>query len=115
MNECTRMSIAKFFNHAVSGYRRDYPRSKYEMGLGLSIGCLVAVVFRQTPALFWLGTAWAIAWSGFYHWALIVAIRKEGRKGDLDYDRSGKYRLSKEYWDTESATSTKAKKAKVKR
>jgi hypothetical protein len=82
------------------------------MGLGLSIGCLVAVVFRHTPALFWLGTAWAIAWSAFYLWAFIVAIRIDARKGDLDYDRRGKYKLSKEYWDTESATASKAKRKK---
>ena len=109
------MSISNFFNHAVAGYRRDYPRSKFEMGLGLSIGLLFALGFKQSPALSLLGVASAIAWSAFYLWALIVAIRLDARKGDLDYDRRGKYKLSKEYWDTESATSTKAKKAKVKR
>jgi hypothetical protein len=109
------MGIATFFDHAVTGYRRKYPRSKYEMGVGGSIGVLIAIVFKQNPILFWLGTAVAIAWSGFYFCAMFVAIRLEARKGDLDYDRRGKYRLSKEYWDTESASSARAKKAKSKR
>lgn len=108
------MSIAKFFNHAVEGYRDRYPRSKYEMGLGLSVGGVVAVVFQHSPVV-WVGIGWAIAWSAFYLWALITATRLAGRKGDLDYDRRGKYKLSKEYWDTESATSAKAKTAKRKR
>jgi len=115
MNECLRMTFAKFLNHAVAGFRRDYPRSKNEGAFGLSIGCLVAVVFKDSPVLFWLGTVSAIAWFGFYLWALIVALRLDARQGDLDYDRRGKYKLSKEYWDTESATSTRANKAKTKR
>src|SRR4029453_9177049 len=101
------MIFAKFFNHAVMGFRRQYPRSKYEGGFGLSLGCLVAVVFKESPALFWLGTVSAIAWFGFYLLALVFAVRLDARQGDLDYDRRGKYKLSKEYWDTESATSTK--------
>lgn len=110
-----RMSMAKFLNRAVAGYRRDFPRSNYEMGLGLSAGGLVALGFKQTPTLFWLGIAWGTAWSALYLWAFIVAMKMDSRKGDLDYDQSGKYKLSKEYWDTESATSTKAKRAKSKR
>ena len=106
------MIVTKFFDHAVKGYRGGYPRSKYEMGIGLSTGALIAVLFREIPALFWFGTAWAIGWAGFYLWALIVAIRINSRRGDLDYDRKGKFSLSKEYWSTESATTAKARKKK---
>jgi len=106
------VSIVKFFDHAVTGYGPSYPRSKYEMGLGLSIGGLVAVIFRQNAALFWLGTAWAIAWAGLYLWAFVAATRMAARKGDLEYDRRGKFSLSREYWNTESATSAKARKKK---
>ena len=109
------MTIGTFFNHAVEGFGPRYPRSKYEMGLGLSVSGLVAISFEQVATIFWLGIASAVAWFGFYLWAFIVALKILGRKGDLDYDRRGKYKLSKEYHDTESASSAKAEKAKSKR
>ena len=109
------MSIAKFFDRAVTGWREDYPRSRSEAGIGLSLGLLVSIVFSHIPILFWLGLACGALWTGFYLWAFVVAVRMFAREGDVNYDRRGKYKLSKEYWDTESATSAKAKKSKSKR
>jgi hypothetical protein len=109
------MSIPSFFNHAVEGWGRRYPRSKYVMGLGLSLCGLVAISFEQTSTFFWLAIASAIAWLGFYLSAFIVDLRTSGKNGDLDYDRRGKYKLSKEYHDSESATSAKAERRKSKR
>ena len=106
------MIVGKFLDHAVVGYRGKYPRSKNEAALGTSIGALIAVLYRENSTLFWLGTASAVAWAGFYLWAMVVAIRQESRKGDLEFDRRGKFRLAKEYWTTGSATSAKARRKK---
>ena len=106
------MILRKLFAHAVAGFRNKYPRSKYEFGGLISVGLLVALLFENTIVIRYFGIAWTIIWGGLYLGALSVALKKEGRKGDLDYDRKGKFELSREYRTTESATSAKARKKK---
>ncbi len=74
------------------------------------------------PSMFFdNSTVWAVAWiwfllwEGFVFWRWWVYMKVEAERSDRAYDRKGKFRLSREYWDTESATASRARKAKKRR
>jgi len=71
---------------------------------------LVILMIGKTPVLDWAGWAWFGAWTIFVFWRWWIYIKMESRKSDLQYDRKGKFRLSREYHDTESATAAKERK-----
>lgn len=51
-----------------------------------------------------LGLVWFVAWNAFVAWRYWFYLKAVSVKADLEYDRKGKFRLSTEYNDTESAT-----------
>ncbi|MEA3262230.1 MAG: hypothetical protein U9R07_01975 [Pseudomonadota bacterium] len=59
---------------------------------------------RATQA--WVVWAWFVAWNAFVAWRYWVYLKAEAAKADIEYDRKGKFRLSAEYHDTESATAS---------
>jgi hypothetical protein len=71
---------------------------------------LAIIPFFAVPLLgsWWLAPsiAWAALWTGFVSWRAYRLMRATGIKGDRAYDRKGKFRLSHEYWSTESATAS---------
>jgi hypothetical protein len=108
--------LRKWLDRAVIGWTvlggGRYPRSKYEMGFGFSVGLLVAAVFAESRALFWAGISSSTVWLAAYLWAFWLSFRAEAHEGDLNYDKRGKYRLAKEYWNTESFTAARKRKGK---
>ena len=58
--------------------------------------------------------AWFALWAAFVMWrgALLMRSTLNDMK-DEPYDRVGKYRLSKEYWATESAAAARYRKKKM--
>jgi hypothetical protein len=82
-----------------------------EMGLLVSAGLLIAVVV-DSPLVRAVGIVWAIGIVVLYLWRLGVVVRKDSREGDRQYDQYGKFKLSKEYHHTKSATAASERKAK---
>jgi hypothetical protein len=70
---------------------------------------LVAPYFDST-ALWVSAWAWFLLWSAFVRWRWWLHMRCVSKRADRAYDRQGKYRLSRDYYDSESATSAKARK-----
>ena len=64
------------------------------------------------------GLAWAgywtffVTWTGFTFWRWWVFMRLAANKSDQKYDRTGKFNLAREYWDTESVSVAAARKKK---
>ena len=69
-----------------------------------------AAFWFETNVVWALAWAWFALWSGFVAWRWWAYMKNESARADRAYDTSGKLRLSREYWDTESATSAKARK-----
>ena len=70
--------------------------------------------FLMTPVLgrWWLVPAFVLAaiWESFVAWRLWRGLRAGGTRGDREYDRKGKFKLSREYWTSESATAARRRK-----
>ena len=71
---------------------------------------MLAAMLLDSPVPLSIGWVWLVAWSGFVAWRWWTLIKIESKRADRAYDRDGKFKLSREYWDTESATAAKAKK-----
>ena len=82
------------------------------MGLGLSIGGLIALLFRDNLVLLALGAVCATLTFIVYSYAFCVSMKRLGERGDADYDKRGKFKLAKDYWSTESATAARRRRAK---
>ena len=67
--------------------------------------------YRTVPVaiLFWL---WFAFWSAFVSWRWWIYMRAASAMADKKYDRIGKFRLAREYWNTESATAALNRKKK---
>lgn len=73
---------------------------------------MFAPLLLNSPALRVFTWTWFVLWSGFIAWRWWVYMKVEATRSDRAYDRKGKFRLVREYWGTESATSAKARKKK---
>ena len=58
----------------------------------------------------WLGIFLLVGWTTFVFWRWYLHVKNVSRDSDRHYDRTGKYRLSKEYHDSESATAARDRK-----
>lgn len=75
--------------------------------------CLSLMDF-QNNAVTVIAIGIAASWSVFVFWRGVVSMRSVmNAMKDEPYDRVGKYRLSKEYWGTESAAVTRRRKKNV--
>ena len=68
---------------------------------------LVILIIGKTRDLAIVGWAWFIAWNVFVLWRMWLYLKEESASADAHYDDAGKFRLSKEYHDTESATAAR--------
>ena len=73
------------------------------------VGILVVMLAGRHPGPIWtvvtfLGVAFAIVCTGLTTWRLIVHLQRLSVRGDEDFDKSGKHRLSAEYHASESVT-----------
>lgn len=71
---------------------------------------LLIATIGKTPALELGGWAWFVSWSTFVFWRYWTYVETEAERADLRYDRKGKFQLSNEYHETESATAAKKRK-----
>ncbi|EQB15612.1 hypothetical protein [Sphingobium lactosutens] len=60
--------------------------------------------------VFWSAQA---AWVAFVGWRWWVVMKRASIEQDRKYDRVGKFRLAREYWNTESATAALDRKKKT--
>ena len=75
-------------------------------------GMLPLMLLAWDRSLVTLAVATILAggWFAFVGWRFWVVLRAESRVADRDYDHRGKYRLAREYHQTESATATTERK-----
>ena len=64
------------------------------------------------PLAFWLGATLSGILLSILAWRILFVLRLLIRAADHEYDAVGKYQLSREYWDTESATTARKREAK---
>ncbi|HEX8061978.1 MAG TPA: hypothetical protein VF535_02075 [Allosphingosinicella sp.] len=81
------------------------------MGLQMSLGGLL-VIWADASYLRLGGIVWAISSAVFFLWRSNVVFRRQAIASDRLYDRVGKFRLSKHYHATESATAARKRKMK---
>ena len=81
-----------------------------EMVLGLGAGLLVAIFAQDNSLMMFGGLIFAALTAALYFWAFVRALQLDGAKADRIYDKRGKYKLSKEYSDSESATAARKRK-----
>lgn len=74
------------------------------------IPLIVILMIGPTSVSTAIGWGWFGLWNLFIFWRFWFYLREISREGDRHYDRVGKYRLDKEYHDTESATSAAERK-----
>ena len=84
------------------------------LGLPAVLPVLPLVWIRDGAATA-LALIWLALWSGFIMWRGFLYMRRvtAEMKGE-PYDRHGKYRLSKEYWGTESVAAARYRERKSK-
>jgi hypothetical protein len=71
---------------------------------------LIARDQAKNGLLLILQGCWFLLWNGFVAWRGWIKVRADAREADHYYDNVGKYRLSTEYHDSESATAAKRRK-----
>ena len=71
-----------------------------------------ALLLGKTLTLGVLCMAWFVVWHGFVFWRGWLCLKQASAKADEDYCRVGKYRLAKDYHDSESATAARKRRGR---
>jgi hypothetical protein len=75
-------------------------RAMYSLPLLTILGWAILPITNFHPIALVVAIVWTALWFGLFGWRFVVWARK----ADGQYDRRAKYKLSKEYWSTESAS-----------
>ncbi|WP_369025503.1 hypothetical protein [Qipengyuania sp. RANM35] len=66
----------------------------------------------ESKALVTIAWVWFAVWTSFVMWRWWLMMRTATGEADETFDKEGKFKLSKEYWTTESATSAAKRRRK---
>jgi len=78
--------------------------------LPIAIPFLAIAMIGWSPGFGAIALGWCALWTGFVFWRGWLYFKEACREGDRRFDRQGKFRLGREYHDTESATAAAEKK-----
>ena len=101
------------YSHVRDWVDRSWAGTNYRVVLAPVILPALPMLWLGGNTGIWLFLMWAALWFGFVMWRAALHMRAVmAEMKDEPYDRVGKYRLSKEYWATESAAAARYRKKK---
>ena len=83
------------------------------LGLPPAVLALTLLLLGVDGGLNWAGFwAFFVSWTAFTFWRWWIFMRVVAHDADRKFDRVGKFKLAREYWDSESASAAAARKKK---
>lgn len=93
---------------------RCWQGSSYKASLLPAALPMLLALWIGGPILWVAAFSWFALWAAFVMWRGVLFMRSTlNDMKDEPYDRVGKYRLSREYWTTESAAAARYRKKKM--